>query len=102
MIVIRNVFQAKVGQADQLAKIMTESMQRPSGMSTQPTAWRVLTDISGPFDTVVLEVEAESLGAWEAVWPEMAASPEFGETWARASQLIVSGSRGLYTVEARG
>lgn len=102
MIVIRNVFQAKVGQADQLAKVMTESMQRPSGMSSQPSAWRVLTDISGSFDTVVLEVEAESLGAWEAAWPEMAASPEFRENWGRASQLIVSGRRDLYTVEAHG
>ncbi len=102
MIVIRNVFQAKVGQADTLAKVMAEGMRGSSGTTTRPAAWRVLTDISGPFDTVVLEVETESLAAWEAAWPEMAASPEFRDTWARGAELIVSGSRGIYTIEEHG
>ena len=105
MIVVRNVFQAKVGRAGELARAMAESMRgarETLGAEGGPSAWRVLTDLSGPFDTVVLEVEGESLAGWERARSEMFASPEFQENFTRTAELMVSGRSELYTLEARG
>ena len=102
MIVVRNVFQAKFGRAGELAQAMAESMRQPTGTPGAPSAWRVLTDLSGPFDTVVLEVEGESLAGWEQRRREMFASPEFQANFARAAELMASGRNELYTIEAQG
>ena len=102
MIVVRNVFQAKFGRAGELAQAMAESMRQPTDAPGAPRAWRVLTDLSGPFDTVVLEVEGESLAEWERVRGELFARPEFRESFARTAELVVSGRNELYTIEARG
>ena len=106
MIVVRNVFQAKVGRAGELAQAMAENMRRSEqarpGAADAPAAWRVLTDLSGPFDTVVLEVEGESLAGWERVRGGMLADPGFRENFARTAELMVSGRNELYTIEARG
>ena len=69
MIVVRNVFQAKIGRASELAQGMAESMRRTPPAGAAAAGWRVLTDLSGPFDTVVLEIEVESLAAWEEGTP---------------------------------
>ena len=102
MIVVRNVFQAKVGRAGELAQVMTESMRGASATDSGPAAWRILTDLSGPFDTVVMEIEAESLAAWEQARSAMFTTPEFQANFQRNAELMVSGRNELYTIEARG
>ena len=102
MIVVRNVFQAKIGRAGEFAKIMAENLRQASGTAGGPAAWRVLTDLSGPFDTVVMEVEAESLAVWEQARGELFASPEFQASFQQSSELLESGRNELYTIEARG
>ena len=104
MIVVRNVFQAKPGRANELARAMAENLRPPAtaGGPRKPSAWRVLTDLSGPFDTVVLEAEAESLAEWEQAMREMFASAEFQEVMARGADLVAGGHRTLYTLEAHG
>ncbi len=102
MIVIRNVFQAKIGRAGELAQAMTESLRQAGGTDGEPAAWRVLTDLSGPFDTVVMEVEAESLAAWEQAWGAMFTTPEFQQSFVRTSELVVSEHNELSTIEACG
>jgi len=104
MIVVRNVFQAKGGRSRELAQAMAESLRRTAGAGggSQPSGWRVLTDITGPFDTVVLEVETGSLAEWEQAMRELFASPEFQADLARFGELTVSGHRTLYTIEAHG
>ena len=74
----------------------------PALAAGAPSAWRVLTDLSGPFDTVVLEVETDSLATWERARREMFASPEFQADFARGAELMVSGRNELYTIEAQG
>ena len=102
MIVVRNVFQAKVGRAGELARVMAESFRQQDGSAGGPAAWRILTDLSGPFDTVVMEVEAESLAAWEQARSAMFTTSEFQDSFASTSDMIVSGRNELYTLEARG
>ena len=101
MILLRNVFQAKPGRAHELAQMMAEGTRRRPNPAGGPRAWRVLTDLTGPFDTVVLEVELESVAEWEQGRRAMFASPEFQADFARNAELIVSGRNELYTIEDR-
>lgn len=104
MILVRTIFQAKFGQGGELARQMAAGMEQPA---MQPPAgsgrWRILTDLtSGPFDTVVLEGEWESLAAWEQARRQMFADPAFQESMAGTAELIASGRAELYTIEAEG
>ena len=97
MILVRMTFQAKFGKAGELAnqfKTATRQMSELYGGRS-----RVLTDLSGQFDTVVLEIEAENLAQWERNRPQMFASPEFRESFGRTSELIQSGKAEFYTIE---
>lgn len=101
MIVIRNVFQAEWGKASDLAHSMHQMLEgetAPRGAGH----WRILTDLSGPFHTVVMEVEVESLAAWEQGRAAMFADPKWQEGMAQTTGLIVSGRQEFYTLEAQG
>lgn len=54
MIVVREVFIAKPGMASKLAKMWKEQMPK----------MKIMTDLVGPYHTVVAESEYESLEAW--------------------------------------
>ncbi len=58
MYIIREVFKAKPGQASKLAKLFKK-------MATGEMKGRVMTDMVGPYNTVVMEMEVESLAEWE-------------------------------------
>ena len=103
MILVRSVLQAKLGKGGELAALMAEGMRRMVEESGTGNRWRVLTDLSGPFDTVVLEVEEESLAAWERRRAELFRLPSFQASFARAMELGQAGGRNeLYTIEAQG
>ena len=105
MILVRTVFQAKVGRAAEVAQGMAEGLRgggEALGIESRVRAWRVLTDLSGPFDTVVLEVEVDSLAAWEQQRKELFASPVWQAGFAGTAELVVSGRNELYTLEAQG
>jgi hypothetical protein len=99
MILVRLVFQAKFGKAGELARGMVESVRAESGSSDAGRA-RVLTDLSGQFDTVVLEFKAESLATWEEQRKETFASAQFQQTFQRTNDLIESGRTEFYTIES--
>ena len=97
MILVRTIMQAKFGKAGELAKLMKESTPEISqGYSGHA---RVLTDLSGPFDTVVLEIEAPSLSEWQRSRDELFASPEFRESFGRTADLIIGGRAEFFTIE---
>ena len=104
MILVRTVFQATFGKGGDLARQMAGGMTDPA-MPTPAGAgrWRLLTDLSsGPFDTVVLEGEWESLAAWEQARRQMFSDPSFQEGMRGTAELISSGRSELYTIEAQG
>ncbi len=61
MIVVRGVFQAKYGKGDELVQLFQEGSAMWPGWRNA----RILTDLSGPFFTVVSEGEYESFAAWQ-------------------------------------
>lgn len=99
MVLFRTVFQAKIGKADELVAAFKESFNRLPADQTEALKPRILTDISGPFFTVVLETTHESLAAVEEFRNAMFADQEASEAADGTEDLIVSGRNEYYTIE---
>ena len=94
MIVVRGVFRAKYGKGDELVQLMKEgNAMWPSGRDV-----RLLTDLSGPFFTVVTEAEFDSFGAWEANGEVVFSDARFAAWFERMVPLVESGSREFYNL----
>ncbi len=102
MIVVRTVLQAKFGSGGQLAASFGETAKAMMAETGTSRRWRILTDLSGSFDTVVQEVEVESLAEWEAMRARLFELAAFRDSMARMQQLVVSGRNELWTLEAEG
>lgn len=61
---------------------------------------RILSDASGPFFTIVDEVEAPSLAEWETVSRRVYSTAEFQPWFAKWLALVESGHREFYNVES--
>ena len=96
MIQVRLEFQAKFGRAGDLAAAFTAYSATPVG---QRAHVRILTDLSGPFDTVVEELEFESFDAWQRSSAAMFADPAARELFGKTAELIASGHKEFYTIE---
>jgi hypothetical protein len=73
MILARADFQAKVGKAQELVASFKAAMQQ-----SDADQLRISPNLSGRFDTVVVETVAESRAEWERRRIEMFASPGSG------------------------
>jgi hypothetical protein len=94
MIVVRGVFQARYGKGDELVQLLKEGQAMwPSGRSG-----RILTDLSGPFFTVVGESEWDGLGAWEDSVQVLFGDPRFAAWFERMTQLVEGGHREFYNL----
>jgi hypothetical protein len=62
---------------------------------------RLLTDLSGRFDTLIIESEVESLDAYFAMLQATFANPDFqAQQAAQTDSPYQTGSRHYYTIEA--
>ncbi len=93
MILVRVTFQAEFGKAGELVEMLK---QQPS----QDLSGRALTDLSGPFDTVVIETVVESIDDYFRRLREMFANQEMNESMRAFGEMIRSGHREFYTIEA--
>ncbi|MCB0193467.1 MAG: hypothetical protein KDJ65_16080 [Anaerolineae bacterium] len=100
MILVRMVFQVKWGKVHEVVnefKQIEEMMRRVTGSNLRV---RILTDLSGPFNTVVQEIEVESLAEWERQRATLFSDPEFQQRQAVSEQPFEAGSIEFYTIEA--
>jgi hypothetical protein len=93
MLIVRNVFTAKPGQATKLARYMKEMMEKemPAG-----TKGRVMTDLVGDYNTVIMETEHKSLSEFESTMAEygkMSKTPEMQQRMAEYMSLWTTGRR---------
>ena len=88
MLVVRNCFVAKPGQASKLAAQLNGTIAAV-GM---PRA-RVLTDLTGDFNRVVLEYEVDDLAGFESQMQQYASDPKFREQMKGYTDLWQSGDR---------
>jgi len=94
MIVVRGVFQAKYGKGDELVQLMKESNM----IWPNQREFRMMTDLSGPFFTVITEADYESLSAWEADIQKYFGDDRFSSWFERMVPLVESGSREFYNL----
>ena len=93
MIVVRNSFIAKPGQASKLAaqlKEMAEAGNLPNH--------RVLTDVTGDFNHVVLEYEVESVAGFEETFSRYTSDPRIREKAKGHTDLWITGNRELFRI----
>jgi hypothetical protein len=102
MIVVRTVLQGNFGTGGRLAATFSKTASAMMAESGTPRRWRVLTDLSGQFDTVVQEVEVESLAEWETMRVKLFELAAFRDSMASMQELVVLGRNELWTVEAEG
>jgi hypothetical protein len=93
MIVVRNCFIAKPGHASKLAALFKEA-----AVVAQIPKHRVLTDLTGDFNRVVLEYEAENLNEFEARMKDYQTNEKFREKMKGYTDLWISGSREILQV----
>lgn len=106
MIIVRTVFQGSYGKGGELAAAQTASAKQFTAEMGGDHRWRVMSDLSGPFDTIVMEVEVASLAEWEGLRSRLFGSAAFREAMASslgvARALTVSGRTEYWTVEGQG
>ena len=98
MLVARQVFQAKYGRGDELVALFQELNARMREVDETGPRFRILTDATGRFFTVVTETEVESLTEWETTFRTSMGQPWMGEWFSRMMPLVESGSREFYSV----
>ena len=99
MIVIRNVFRLKFGKAREAVALFKEgnAIQKriAAGKDFQS---RLLTDVTGPFYTVVLEVTAPSLAVFESTAPQLMGDKDWQANYQKVSALVESGYREVFSI----
>jgi hypothetical protein len=98
MLLVRQVFQAKYGRGDELVALFKEFNKWLQEEEGNMPPFRILTDASGPFFTVVTEIEVENFATWEGQFSQTMARPWMGEWFGRMVPLIDSGSRNFFNI----
>jgi hypothetical protein len=93
MLIVRNCFVCKPGNASKLAAQLKEA----AAVAKIPKH-RVLTDLTGDFNRVILEYEAESVGEFEARMKDYHTNEAFREKMKGYTDLWTAGSREILQV----
>jgi hypothetical protein len=96
MVVNRMTFQAKIGKA---ADVVERLKQSGSAFEALPGRVRILTDRTGRFDTVVVEIEAESLADHDRMRAGMIAEATDRPQGSGFLELVESGEQQFWTIE---
>jgi hypothetical protein len=99
MIVVRNVFQLKFGKAKEAVAIAKESVAIQKKVLTGVEfSTRLLTDVTGPFYTLVLELTVPSLTTFESYAPRLFADKDWQANYQKMAPLVDSGYREVFNV----
>ncbi len=99
MVLVRFVFQAKWRNAQKVVDEFKKNAEMMQSVLGSEMHGRILTDLSGPFDTVVQELEVESLAEWERLRTAMLSNPEFQQVQESGENPFISGHTEFYTIE---
>lgn len=99
MVVIRNVFRLKFGKAREAVALMKEGRAiEKRVMSGLDYSSRILTDVTGPFYTLVLELTVPTLASFESNAPRLFGDKEWQAHYQKMAALVESGSREVFTI----
>lgn len=98
MIIVREVFTAKPGQASKLAKLFRKAF------GGDPNA-RVMTDMAGDYNTVVVETQMNNLAEFEKQMedyksgkPDPKMDPKVMEEMSKYTEMYLTGRREIFQV----
>ena len=98
MLIIRDIFTAKPGQASKLARLFKKVFVNEPGL-------RVLTDLVGEYNTVVMEMTVANLAEFERHMEEYRTGtlkstmdPKVAEEMSNYTELWQSGRREVYQI----
>ena len=99
MIVIRNVFRLKFGKAREAVALMKEGRAIEKRVMTGlEYSSRVLTDVTGPFYTLVLELTVPDLATFENNAPRLFGDKEWQANYQKMTPLVESGYREVFSI----
>jgi hypothetical protein len=90
------VFQLKFGKAKEASALIKENDALIKKHGGAPT--RFLTDITGPFYTLVMEITYGSISDMEKQQKEIMSSKEFSDWYQRFIPLVESGKREMFNI----
>ena len=93
MMIVRNSFIAKPGQAGKLAAQLKDMANAGSLRN-----FRIMTDITGDFNHVVMEHEVESASEFEGLMTRYSSDPQAREKAKGYTDLWITGRRELFRV----
>lgn len=98
MILVREVFTAKPGQASKLAKLFKRAFGNDPNV-------RIMTDLIGEYNTVVAEMQLENLAEFERQMaeyrsgkPDPKINPEVAEEMSKYTEMYLTGRREIFQV----
>jgi hypothetical protein len=91
MLIVRNCFVAKPGHASKLAAQLKAAATVAAATST--SKFRVLTDLTGEYNRVIMEIEVENFAQFEAQLKEYQSNSAFREKMQGYTDLWTSGTR---------
>jgi len=99
MIVVRNVFQLKFGKAKEAVALVKAGVAiQKKALTGVEFSTRVLTDVTGPFYTLVLELTVPNLSTFESYAPRLFGDKEWQANYQQMMPLVESGYREVFTV----
>jgi hypothetical protein len=96
MILVRDVFQLKIGAAKEAKALSKEAATL--GAKYQMPVGRTLTDLTGAFYTFVWETTHASLADWEKSMKDPRGQEEWAKWYQKFAPLIAGGHREIFTV----
>ena len=99
MILVRNVFRLKYGKAREAVALVKEALAiQQRAITGVEFSTRVLTDVTGPFYTLVVELTVPNLASFEAHAPKLFADKEWQANFQKMTPLVESGYREIFTI----
>ena len=99
MVVIRNVFHLRFGKTKEAVAVLKEGLGIQKRVLTGVEySNRILTDVTGTFYTLVLELTVPSLAAFETNAPRLFSDKDWQANYAKMVPLVESGHREVFTV----
>ena len=99
MIVVRQVFQLKWGKAKEAIGLLKEGLAlQKRVLGGVELSTRVLTDVTGPFYTLVLEISVPNLATFETQTPRLFADKDVQANMQKMANLVESGYREVFSI----
>jgi hypothetical protein len=99
MLLIRNVFHLKFGKAREATALLKEGLAiQKKALAGVDFSTRLLTDVTGPNYTVVLELTMPNLATYEANAPKLFSDKDWQAHYQKMVPLVESGHREIYSI----